>query len=209
MEPLKTLGALVMRLSLCFVALVFSSCAIGPLMSFETARTLGRGHHEFVGGYGQAGAAFKWNFGVSENLDFGLQQEAFSFGFRAKYSFINQKTAGFSFAGAVGVGGNPGGSHQYGDLLFSYLDEAWEPYGTLRVVHVNVDAVDFKDENTGRTTFRFPENEFTYGEAMLGTRYWFNPQWSLSVEAAKVFALSTDLTIEGDVLAGAGLGYRF
>ncbi|HRO67216.1 MAG TPA: hypothetical protein PL182_06610, partial [Pseudobdellovibrionaceae bacterium] len=119
------------------------------------------------------------------------------------------KERGFSLAAALGVGGNMGGSHRYADLLFSYLAGSWEPYGTVRAVHVKVDATDFKDKDTGRVVFKVPEDEFSYGEGMLGVRYWITPRWSLNAEAGKIFPISSNLEIDGGVFAGAALGYRF
>ena len=75
------------------VLLVFSlsGCAVGPLVSHETARTVGSSNSEIVGGYGQAGYVLKWNHGFGENFDLGFQYESLSVGFRAKYAFVNER----------------------------------------------------------------------------------------------------------------------
>lgn len=65
---------------------VLSGCAVGPLVSHETARTVGTTNHELMAGYGQAGYVIKWNYGLNENLDVGLHWESLSIGVRAKYA---------------------------------------------------------------------------------------------------------------------------
>lgn len=185
-----------------------SGCAVGPLVSHETARTVGDSNSELIGGYGQAGYVFKWNYGLTENLDFGLHWESLSIGLRAKYAFINNDN-GWSFASALGTGVSVGGNHYYGDIIGSYLVDSWEPYGTLRFVHVNNDPVEFKDEDTGQADFTIPGSQYQYGQFILGTRYWFNPHWLLSLEASSLFALTSGLKFGGNVLIGAAFGYRF
>ena len=49
-----------------------TSCAVGPLLNHETARTVGKGKHELSGGYSNAGYVFKWNYGLFEKFDFGI-----------------------------------------------------------------------------------------------------------------------------------------
>ena len=107
--------------SLGLAAAFSAGCAVGPLVQHETARSVGKGDHEIIAGYGQAGYVLKWNAGVTENFDFGIHWESLSFGIRGKYSIINGRSGGISLAGAIGAGSSLGGSHQYGDLMVSYL----------------------------------------------------------------------------------------
>lgn len=102
---------------------LLSACAFGPLVTHETARTVGKGHHEVLGGYGNSGYVIKWNAGITDDIDIGLQLESLSLGIRGKYAFINNER-GFSVAAAAGIGSSIGGSHYYGDLLASYKN-AW------------------------------------------------------------------------------------
>ena len=185
-----------------------SGCVIGPLVSHETARTVGESKHELMGGYGRAGYILKWNFGVAENLDFGLHWESLSIGVRAKYAFFNHE-AGWSLAAALGTGTSIGGSHYYGDVIGSYLQGPWEPYGTLRVVHVKNDPMEFKDTNTGQVAFTIPGSQYDYGQFILGTRYWMTPHWLFSLEASSLFAISSGLGIGSNLLVGGSFGYRF
>lgn len=186
-----------------------SGCAVGPLVSQEPARTLGYGKHEMIFGAGQAGYALKWNFGVAENVDVGLQWESLSLGLRAKYAFINRKEGGWSVAGAGGIGTSIGGNHYYGDLLASHLADWFEPYGTLRIVHVTTDPVEFKSQTTGVVNFRIQSANYDYGQFMLGSRFWLSKTWMLSVEASTLFPVSAGLGFGSNLIIGAAAGFRF
>ena len=192
------------------VCVIFmSGCAIGPLVSHETARTVGDSNHELIGGLGQAGLIFKWNYGFNENLDLGLHLESLSMGIRAKYAFINARESGWSLAAAFGTGGSSNGTHYYGDIIGSYLTGSWEPYSTIRIVHVKNNAFDAKDEKTGQVIFSFSKFEYDYGHFFLGTRYWFNTHWLISLEASTLFTFLPGATIGNNSIVGAALGYRF
>lgn len=198
-----------MKKLLLFVAIAtLSGCAVGPLVSHETARTVGNSNHELIGGYGSAGYAVKWNYGLTENLDIGLHWETLSVGLRAKYAFINNKT-GWSLAGALGSGGSVGGSHYYGDIIGSYLTGFWEPYGTVRVVQVKNDPLEFRNKDTGQIDFTVPTSQFNYGQVILGTRYWFTPHWLLSIEASTLFTMTSGVKIGNGAIVGGSFGYRF
>lgn len=195
-------------LSAAFATLFLSSCAVGPLVIHETARTVGNSKSELVGGLGRAGFVAKWNYGLTENLDFGVHWESLSLGIRAKYAFINSE-AGWSFATALGTGGSLGGSHYYGDIIGSYVHGKWEPYSTLRIVHVKNDPIEFQDEDTGNIDFVVSKSEYDYGQFILGTRHWFSHQWFISLEASTISAISSGLDVEKNLLAGAAIGYHF
>lgn len=195
-------------LSFAVLGMFLSGCAVGPLVSHETARTVGDGNHELVGGFGQAGYAFKWNYGLSDNLDLGLHYESLSIGLRSKYVFIKDED-NWSVAGALGTGASVGGSHYYGDVIASYLTGAWEPYGTIRIVHVKNDPSEFRNTDTGQVAFTIDRIEYDYGQLMLGTRYWFDTNWLFSVEASTLFALSSGFKVDNAFILGAAFGYRF
>lgn len=154
-----------------------------------------------------AGHVVKWNYGLTENLDLGLQWETLSLGVRAKYAFINNKE-GWSLATALGTGIALGGGYYGGDIIGSYMTGAWEPYGTLRIAHVKNDPWELKNKDTGKIEYTIPDSEYDYGQVILGTRYWFTPNWLFSVEASSLFASSV-LKVSNGVLAGGSLGYRF
>ncbi len=185
-----------------------TSCAVGPLVFHETARTVGFTNHELIGGAGQAGLVFKWNYGLTENLDLGIQFESLSLGIRAKYAFINGGENDFSLASAVGTGFSIGGSHYYGDLIGSYFFEKWEPYMGLRLVHAKNDNKEIKT-NSSALNFTIEETQYNYGQITFGTKYWFSKSWMLSVEGSSIFSTSSGLLANSNLFAGFALGYKF
>jgi hypothetical protein len=189
--------------------LFLCSCAIGPLTSHETARTQGQGNYELAGGYGTSGYVLKWNYGIVDHFDVGVQLESLSMGVRIKYAFIEAKEQGFSMAGALGAGSSIGGHHQYGDLTASYLNEKWEPYGAFRYVYVKIDPVDFKDKDTGDVEFSTPSSSYNYGQAFLGTRFWIDPHWYLSGEVSSLMSFTKGLKFGKSVILGLAVGYNF
>lgn len=196
------------KISLVLMGLLFSGCALGPLVSHETARTLGHGNKELLGGYGSGGYVVKFNYGASDNLDLGIQLESYSLDLRAKYSLLNS-SHGWSYAVAGGLGTSVGGSHYYADLMTSYLIKSWEPYGTLRFVHIVTDPMEFKDEDTGNLDFTVSSTRYNYGQFILGTRYHFDNRWMASGELSSLFAMSNGVSVSSGVLLGLSVGYKF
>lgn len=192
-------------LGTCFL----QTACVGPLVSQETAQTVGYHRHEIVGGGGQAGALVKYNFGLGENLDVGAQWESLSIGLRMKYALLNEHEEGFSLALAGGLGSSIGGSHYYGDLMASYLTGRMEPYGTFRMVHVKIDPVEFKDSNSGQTVFTVDLGDYSYAEAILGTRIWLTRHWLLSFEAATLMSMTSGLSFTNSLIVDGAFGYRF
>jgi hypothetical protein len=190
-----------------FLFLMFlNGCALGPLVQHETARTVGANHHELAFGGGVAGFVGKWNYGLTDQLDIGLQIESLSVGARGKYALWNQ-LEGFSIAAALGAGVSVEGSHYYGDLMMSYKTGALEPYNTLRLVHAKNDPNSTIEP--GSLRFKLTESEYDYAHYILGVRYWLTPQWLFSVEASTIFALPASVSIDRNFIGGAALGYRF
>lgn len=185
-----------------------AACAVGPLVSHETARTVGDNNHELVGGYGQAGYVFKWNYGITDKFDIGLHWESLSIGVRVKYMFLGGGE-GFSMAAAAGTGSSVGGSHYYGDLMSSWLIKRWEPYLTARFVHVKTDPVELRDKDTGHFNFTIPSVDYDYGQFIGGARFWMTPHWLLSLEASTLFGISSGFKVDNNLFAGAAFGYRW
>lgn len=185
------------------------ACAVGPLVSHETARTVGANKNEFVFGAGQAGAVLKWNTGLTQDLDLGAQFESLSLGLRLKYAFVNNDKQGFSFASALGTGASLGGSHYYVDFIGSYLNDKAEPYTTLRLVRVKNDPLEFKNKDTGAVNFTIGSSQYEYGQFILGTRIWLSQNWMMSLEASNIFAIGTGFSTNLPVLYGVAFGYRF
>jgi hypothetical protein len=202
-EKIAALATLTLTL-----ALSLTGC-VGPLVLHETARTVGDGNSELIGGGGNGGFVFKYNYGLFDRLDVGVQWESLSLGIRAKLGIINPHGPGWSWAIAAGIGDSVGGSHYYGDLITSYLTGSFEPYGALRVVHVNIDSQDFKSDVSDQTIFTTPSTSFNYEELIVGSRIWFTPHWLLSLEAGTVFAVGSGVSFDNNFLIGAAFGYHF
>lgn len=195
-------------LALAVFSSLFLSACVGPTVLHETARTVGQNHAEFDGGLGSTGYVFKLNYGVTENFDIGVHWESLNMGVRAKYAFINGKDHEMSLAGAAGIGTTFGGTAYYGDVIASYLNGSWEPYGAFRYVHVSVNRQDFIDHDTGHVDFTFPGLEYSYEEIMIGSRFWLNKHWLFSLEAGSLIALG-DLNIGNNLLVSGVFGYHF
>jgi hypothetical protein len=191
------------------VSFATSLGCVGPLVSHETARTVGDGNSELVGGYGSAGLVLNYDYGVNKNFDVGVHYESLSFGLKAKYAFVNQPEAGWSWAVSGGLGATYSGTYYNFDFIGSYLVHKWEPYGTLRLVHVKTDPVDVKDNSETTPLFTISSVQYNYGQIILGTRYWFTEHWLLSAEASTLVALGPGLDFGTGLLLGAAFGYRF
>jgi hypothetical protein len=188
-----------------FVFLIFISLTgcVGPLVMHETARTVGNSNSELLGGYGKAGFVLKWNYGLAEKLDIGLQTETLSFGLRLKYALIDNQRNGFSLATALGAGISWGGSHNYGEIIGSYLTGKWEPYSAFRLVRVKIDPTEVRDHDMN-IDFTTDEFKYNYTQFILGTRFWFNDHWLFSLEGSRASA-----NVANIVLLSGGIGYRF
>jgi hypothetical protein len=205
---MKKINSFALSVTTTLLIVLISGCAVGPLVNHETARTVGESKNEFTAGYGQAGYLIKWNYGFNKDLDVGLHLETLSVGVRAKYAFINAKE-GFSLAAALGTGSSIGGSHYYGDLIGSYLVNSFEPYSTLRIVHVKNDPVELKGQSSGQLVLAIDKTEYNYGQIILGSRFWFTPQWFLSLEASYFLAITSGVKIGDSALINAATGFKF
>jgi hypothetical protein len=194
---------------LIFVSTLFSGCAFGPLVTHETARTVGYHNNDIIVGYGVPGYVVKWSFGLLEDLDLGVQFESLSVGARLKYSFINNQKGGWSLATALGAGSSVGGNHYYGDVMGSYLSGSWEPYSTLRIVHIKTDPTEFRSKDTNGLSFTVNSFDYDYGQFFLGTRYWISEHWIFSIEASTLFSITSGLKVGSNIMGGAAFGYHF
>lgn len=195
-------------ITISLLSLLLTSCAVGPLVSHETARTVGSGKHEFIGSYGQAGIAGKWNYGLGSNVDFGLQVESLNAGIKVKYAFLNE-SEGWSMASSLGYGSGFMSDHFYGDLHLSFKSGPVEPYLTLRYVQVHTDKEDFESHDSGSLHFEIDKMKFQYGQVMLGTRLWLTRHWLLSLEGAGLFSATSGIRVSDTYIFNGALGYRF
>jgi len=188
---------------------IVSGCAVGPMTSHETARTVGKGKFEGLGGLGQSGYFAKGHFGVTRRLDLGLELETLTFGARAKGTIFRQKN-GWSVASAFGFGGGSDNRYYYVDGIASYFLGHWEPYGTLRYISGKADLTELRSrEDATSLSFTTRKADFSYFQLMGGTRYWIDKNWLLSVEAATFLPVSTDFEVRDMLILSAAAGYRF
>jgi hypothetical protein len=189
------------------LSFVLSGCVTGPLASHETARTVGQGNHEIQLGTGSMPYFLKWNLGLSKDVDVALQWETFTVGMRGKYAFINN-VQGPSLAATLGTGISFfGGDYVNSDLIYSYLFEKWEPYGVLRVAHVESSKKDLKNSETGKTEYTIDAYEYEYAEIIGGAKYWFTDQWSMTFEGGAAF--TWPLFIVYVPVVHLSVGYKF
>ena len=160
-----------------------------------------------------AGYLLKANYGVFEDFDIGIHYESLNIGVRAKYGWINSQVEGWSLSTAIGAGRSSFSTHYYGDLMLGYLKKPWEPYGTLRIVRVKTDPVEFESESHDSNNYfafnRVESFEFTYGQIIFGSRYWTQPKWFLSGEISTLLVFDSSVQVStGYILSGA-MGHRF
>jgi hypothetical protein len=190
-----------------FFAFLLSGC-IPPLAVHETGRTLGESHSEIVGGIGNLGHLIKFNYGVTDNLDLGVQWETFNFGIRAKYAFVNNPVSGWAFAGAMGTGSVQDGNYYLGDLITSYLSGDWEPYGAMRLSRT-ICKETFEDrakKNSSEFILIACDKKF-YDRLQLtvGSKWWFSAQWFWALEVGALLENSK----EPGLIVSTSLGYKF
>lgn len=187
--------------------LALTSCAIGPLALNETARSTGAGHHALSASFGSTDYALKWNYGLSQNLDIGVQVENLSQGIRAKYSLLNQ-SEGSSVAIAGGTGLSMGGNHHYLDAIYSTRANWFEPYLAYRFMWVNSDSKEFKSSDTDEKILRIDRDNYRYGQFFLGTRLNFSENFYGSIELSSFHSLA-EVKVSPELFYNFGLGFKF
>ncbi len=170
-------------LAISFFSLILASCAIGPLAYNETARTIGKGSHEISAGVDPLGYVVKYNYGITEKIDIGLQVETFSLGLKLKYAPVKNDIKGWSLGGALLAGSSIGGSYQGLDLSASYLYKKIEPYLNFRIINAEYNFNDWQEDGDSSIKFtNLLEDTYTYGQIFIGTRVKLNKKWALSFE---------------------------
>lgn len=200
-----------MRAALIFLlsSVVLTGC-VGPLVQHETARSVGFGQFEAVGGFGQAGYVAKANYGLTSNWDIGVQAESLSVGLRTKYAIKNSREGGWSTAVALGGGvADWGASDYYGDFLVSWLKHQLEPYGTIRYGRVNTDPTRINDHYTGDVRYIVKGNSFDYVQGIFGARVWLGKHVNASAEVSAPVSLSKNVFMSQALLLGMALGVHF
>ncbi|WP_186645433.1 hypothetical protein [Fluviispira vulneris] len=213
-------------MSICLKFIVFlsplfilSSC-LSSLTLNETGRTVGKGNHEISIATGVPYVyAIKWNYGLTENFDFGLKLESLTQSLRLKYALIQGNSVGsgaLAIAGGAGIGDGGKAQHYYGDVIGSVLGDSWEPYVAARAGYVHAEST-FQDSDSIHTFIFSSLNDiltgrtsYGYGQAFLGTRLWISKTTFLSLEGSYLFPIvEGKIQNEGGYTAGIALGFRF
>jgi len=163
-------------LFLVFSLLVLSGC-VAPLSSNFTGRSLGKGKIGLDAAAVHLGEeawcpATKLAYGMTSNLDIGLQFELFTIGLFAKYSFINTIENGFSSAALFSLGATTNGMYAYTGPVLSYKMDFVEPYfvGRYNYVHYNEEIEDIWFGDTIAEAGNYSYFQFTFGSILWITR---------------------------------------
>jgi len=187
-----------------FVLFLASACALAPVSSNFTGRSLGSGKVGLDGGAVLAGSgliAGRLTVGVGPNLDFGAQYDTLSAGLFAKYSLINSGT-GFSLAGFVGGGKTIGGQYIYAGPAVSLKFGGIEPYfvGRYNWVHYG--------ETKSSGGFDIEEGDYSYLQFTGGAVFWFSRAFGIQAEASYFSGTTGSTQLIGPLISG-GLKIRF
>lgn len=193
-------------LFLVFSLLVLSGC-VAPLSSNFTGRSLGKGK---IGLDGEALAlgearwpALKLAYGMTSNLDIGLQIELLALGLFGKYSFINTIENGFSSAALFGLGATVNGMYVYTGPVLSYKMNFFEPYFVGRYNYVHYSET---EDIWGGDTIE--AGNYSYFQLTFGSILWITRKVGLNFELSTFSGTTGLLEFEGPIFMG-GLKLRF
>jgi hypothetical protein len=170
-----------------FILFFITACAVTPLTTGLTGRSLGKGSAELssaVTGYVPENSnlalfpSVKILYGLMDNLDVGFQTELQSFTFNSRFSIINNQEKGLSLAllGAASV--LSGQFSFYLGASLSYLIQNFEPYLIYRYNMASIDRA-----KVGLSFFKAsPDINFQFSSYGLGLKYWLLKEISLGAE---------------------------
>ncbi len=192
-----------------FSLLVLSGC-VAPLSSNFTGRSLGKGKLGLDAGAVSLGEeawhpAGKLAYGMTSDLDIGVQIELSTLGLFGKYSFINSSENGFSSAALFSLGATANGMYAYTGPVLSYKMDFVEPYfvGRYNYVHYNEE---IKDIWFGETIVE--AGNYSYFQFTFGSILWITRKVGLNFELS-TFSGTTGLPeLEGPIFI-VGLKGRF
>ena len=192
-------------LFLVFSLLVLSGC-VAPFSSNFTGRSLGKGKIglDGVAGLGEVDwGGFKLAYGMTSNLDIGLQIELLTLGLFGKYSFRNTIENGFSSAALFGLGTTVNGMYVYTGPVLSYKMNFFEPYFVGRYNYVNYsETEDFWSSDTVEA------GDYSYFQLTFGSILWISRKVGLNFELSTFSGTTGLLDFEGPIFLG-GLKLRF
>lgn len=162
-------------LVLLITATIIQGCAVAPVQSYNSAKSLGYGNNDIR--LSGSMPALSYDRGVTENLDigFGIENQDFWLAMiRGKYSILNQKN-GLSFAvtGGLGYAADMGDSKSaYVGPILSYFNRSGTEFFVgyrLNYVHYSNN---FKDVDTADIfSFFFREKNIYYTQLDLGVTF--------------------------------------
>lgn len=133
--------------------------------------------------------AGKLAYGMTSDLDIGVQIELSTLGLFGKYSFINSSENGFSSAALFSLGATANGMYAYTGPVLSYKMDFFEPYfvGRYNYVHYNEE---IKDIWFGETIVE--AGNYSYFQFTFGSILWITRKVGLNFELS-TFSGTTDL----------------
>lgn len=188
----------IIRASFVCLLLLSSGCAIAPFSTLQTGRSSGAGDMTL-----DVGAAMnfvipaaKFQYGITENLDLGVQYESFNVGALLKYAFVNNPS-GWSFAAIGSYGSISNGEYYYFGPILSYKSNIFEPFLSVRLNGVRYDGSTY-DNSSIRITFS--GGRIQYLQYSAGTAIWFSEKVGLIAE------YTTFGSIENATFSNGGYG---
>jgi hypothetical protein len=189
-----------------FSLLVLSDC-VAPFSSNFTGRSLEKGKIGLdgvavLGEVGESWGGLKLAYGMTSNLDIGLQIEPLTLGLFGKYSFNNTIENGFSSAALFGLGATINGMYVYTGPVLSYKMNFFEPYfvGRYNYIHYS----ETEDIWSGDT---IEAGNYSYFQFTFGSILWITRKVGLNFELS-TFSPTGFLEFEGPIYMG-GLKLRF
>jgi len=197
---LRSLGPAIPVLALCLA----SACALAPVSTNFTGRSLGSGKVGLDGGAVAAGSGIFYGrlaVGLGPNMDFGAQYDMLSAGLFAKYSIINNRASGFSLAGFGGAGIAVNGYYVYGGPALSFKAGMIEPYFAARINWVHY------GENKSSSGFDISAGDYSYLQFTAGSVLWFSQAVGLNAEFSYFSGTTGSTQLVGPIICG-GLKLR-
>ncbi len=162
------------------ICFLICSCAIAPLTSTYSARSLGKGNMSLDATFYPI-LASNFVYGVGENTDVGIVAEvqlSYLGSIWVKHSFKNNSQK-HSLAAMAGIfsGADATNSHgYYFGPVYSYRSSKWEWYTSLKYNQVFWDGqtiLNDDDRDYLFSSFETDDEDFGYLQANLGIKYYF------------------------------------
>jgi hypothetical protein len=187
------------------ILVTFAGCAVAPINSTTTARTLGEGQNEVRVNVIIPGAMVQR--GLTNNLDLGLGVElqfTTLVNLFAKYAFINKPAGGFSLAALGGVGVAGGSKSAYAGPILSYRHNWFEAFTIARYNYVRwSNDVSNKDRDD---LLNFIPSKIKFGYTQLDVGASYLTETAIVSGGAKIFSIEKD---SASVTPFFDIGFKF